>query len=85
MDVIELRILRQESILDYLDGADVITRALRRGRQVIRGNNRRCDDESRDQSDVRKGHESGNTGGLKKLQKTRKRTLLQASRRNQLC
>lgn len=44
MDVTELRILRRESILDYLDGADVITRVLRRGRQVIRGNNRRCDD-----------------------------------------
>ena len=54
-DVVWLRILRWEIILDYLAGPSVITKALIRGRQEGQGNRRRCEYRSRDQREREKG------------------------------
>lgn len=55
-DVIKLKILRPgEVILDYLDGPDVITTVLIKGKPKGQSQRGRCDDKSRGWSDVFEG------------------------------
>lgn len=60
-DVIMLKILRRESILEYPGGPNLITRVFTRGLQE---GHRRCDDRSRGQSDgAPQARECGQSAG----------------------
>lgn len=83
VDVMELRILGWDIILDYLRGPNAITRVPTRGRQG-QSQRRWCDNGSIGQSDVMAGFERGGRGhdkeedGLQKLEKARKQILPQS-------
>ena len=86
-DVIKLRILRWQIILDYTGGTNVIARVLTSWGQEGQSQRGRCDSRSGVWSDVTAGkeHEPRNVGGLQQIEKAWNRLPLERPEGSQPC